>query len=179
MLIVLWELFPHCLYVPSLIFNPDSMITLSTLIVIWIRIYIKKYIYELRSIKVEWCWNVWPLYSLLHKCLWKTNCTRSGTSSIVVFHNILEDAHKISVQSCKCSNKVSLISRAVGRLSIEVFKTRIDNGLRIGIFSHNATFSVEKYSFKKNHYIYTYYHKNLQFCMVSEELRLNEIGILL
>ena len=62
-------------------------------------------------------------------------------------------------------------------------KTQNDNGLRIWIFSQKLPFYVGKNVSKTNlgstiHYIYTSYNKYFRLCMVSEELRLNEIGLL-
>ena len=65
------------------------------------------------------------------------------------------------------------------------FKTRNDNGLRIWIFSQKLQFSVGKKNVSKTnlestiHYTYTSYNKYFRLCMVSEELRLNEIGLFL
>ena len=62
----------------------------------------------------------------------------------------------------------------------ERVKTRNDNGLRIWIFSQKLPFSVElKYLGSTKHYTYTSYNKYFRLCMVSEELRLNEIGLFL
>ena len=63
-------------------------------------------------------------------------------------------------------------------------KTRNDNGFRIWIFSQKLPFSVGKKCFKdkfrkNNTYTYTSYNKYFRLCMVSEELRLNEIGLFL
>ena len=63
-------------------------------------------------------------------------------------------------------------------------KTRNDNGLRIWIFSQKLSFYVEKKISKTNlvsriNYTYTLYNKYFRICMVSEELRLNEIGLFL
>ena len=51
-------------------------------------------------------------------------------------------------------------------------------------FHKNCCFLLKKNVSKKNlgstiHYIYTTYNKYFRFCMVSEELRLNEIGLFL
>ena len=67
----------------------------------------------------------------------------------------------------------------------EHVKTRNDNGLRIWIFSQKLPFSVGKKNVSKTnlgstiHDIYTSYNKYFRLCMVSEELRLNEIGLFL
>ena len=67
----------------------------------------------------------------------------------------------------------------------ERVKTQNDNGLRILIFSEKLPFSVEKKMFSLTnlgstiHYTYTSYNKYFRLCMVSEELRLNEIGLFL
>ena len=66
----------------------------------------------------------------------------------------------------------------------ERVKTRYDNGLRIWIFSQKLPLSVKKIVSKTNlgstiHYTYTSYSKYFRLCMVSEELRLNEIGLFL
>ena len=66
----------------------------------------------------------------------------------------------------------------------ERVKISNDNGLRIWIFSQKLPFSVEKNVSKTNlgstiHYTYTSYNKYFRLCMVSEELRLNEIGLFL
>ena len=54
----------------------------------------------------------------------------------------------------------------------------------LDIFTKIAVFCGEKNVSKTNlgstiHYTYTSYNKYLQLCMVSEELRLNEIGLFL
>ena len=64
----------------------------------------------------------------------------------------------------------------------EGVRTRNDSGLRIWIFSQKLRFSVKKKCFRENlestiHYTYTSYNKYFRLCMVSEELRLNEIGV--
>ena len=62
-------------------------------------------------------------------------------------------------------------------------KTRNDNVLRILIFSQKLPFSVGKNNVSKTnlgstiHYTYTSYNKYSRLCMVSEELRLNEISL--
>ena len=68
--------------------------------------------------------------------------------------------------------------------SRERVKTRNDNGLWIRIFSQKLPFSVGKKVSKTNlgsiiHYNYTSYNKYFRLCMVSEELRLNEIVLFL
>ena len=73
----------------------------------------------------------------------------------------------------------------VRRLGLrERVKTRNDNGVRIWIFSKKMPFSVGKNVSKTNlgstiHYVYTSYNKYFRICMVSEELRLSEIGLFL
>ena len=64
----------------------------------------------------------------------------------------------------------------------ERVNTRNDNGLRIWIFSQKLPFSMEKHVSKTNlgsaiRYTYTSYNKYFRLCMVSEEFRLNEIGL--
>ena len=77
----------------------------------------------------------------------------------------------------------SILDWEVRRLGMrERVKTRNDDGLRIWIFSQKLPSSVEKNVSKTNlgstiHYTYTSYHKYFRLCMVSEELRLNEIGV--
>ena len=66
----------------------------------------------------------------------------------------------------------------------ERVKTRNDNGLRIWIFSQKLPFYVEKNVWKTNlgstiHYNFTSYIKYFRQFMVSEELRVNEIGLFL
>ena len=66
----------------------------------------------------------------------------------------------------------------------ERVKTRNDNGLRIMIFSQKLPFYVEEKVSKTSlgntiHYTYKSYNKYFRLCMVSEELRLNEIGFFL
>ena len=79
----------------------------------------------------------------------------------------------------------SIFDWEVRRLGMcERVKTRNDNGLRILIFSPKLPFSVGKKFSKTNlgstiHYTYTSYKKYFRLCMVSEELRLNEIGLFL
>ena len=69
----------------------------------------------------------------------------------------------------------------------ERVKTRNDNGPWIWIFSQKLPFSVGKNVFKDKlravqytiplrHIYYTLRHIYFRLCMVSEELRLNEIG---
>ena len=63
-------------------------------------------------------------------------------------------------------------------------KTRNGNGLPIWIFSQTLLFSVWKNVSKTNlgstiHYTYASYNKYFRLCMVSAELRLNEIGLFL
>ena len=64
-------------------------------------------------------------------------------------------------------------------------KTRNDNVLRILIFSQKLPFSVGKNNVSKTnlgstiHYTYTSYNKYFRLCVVSEELRLNEISLFL
>ena len=79
----------------------------------------------------------------------------------------------------------SIFDWEVRRLGMrERVKTRTDNGLRIWIFSQKLPFFVEKNVSKTNlgstiHYIYTSFNKYFRLCMVSKELRLNEIGLFL
>ena len=79
----------------------------------------------------------------------------------------------------------SICDSEVRRLGMrERAKTRNDNGLRIRIFSHKLPFSVGKNVSRTNlvstiHYIYTSYNNISDFVLVSEELRLNEIGLFL
>ena len=66
----------------------------------------------------------------------------------------------------------------------ERVKTQNDNGLRIWKFSQKWPFSGEKTVSKTNlgstiHYTYSSFNKYFRLCMVSEELRLNEIGLFL
>ena len=68
----------------------------------------------------------------------------------------------------------------------ERVKSRNDNGIRIWIFSQKLPFSVivEKNCFKEklrkyNTLTYTSYNKYFRLCLVSEQLRLNEIGLFL
>ena len=76
----------------------------------------------------------------------------------------------------------SIFDWEVRRLGMrERVKTRNDHGLRIWIFSQKLPFSVEKNVSKTNlgstiHFTYMSYNKYFRLCMVSEELRLNEIG---
>ena len=63
-------------------------------------------------------------------------------------------------------------------------KTRNDNGLRIWIFLQKIAIFRGKTMFQRHrgstiHYIYTLYNKYFRLCMVSEELRLNEIRLFL
>ena len=77
------------------------------------------------------------------------------------------------------------MSSIVHRLGMrERVKTRNDNGLRIWIFSQKLPFFVENNVSKTNygstiHYTYTSYNKYFRLCVVTEELRLNEIGLFL
>ena len=77
------------------------------------------------------------------------------------------------------------MSSIVHRLGMrERVKTRNDNGLRIWIFSQKLPFFVENNVSKTNlgstiHYTYTPHNKYFRLCVVTEELRLNEIGLFL
>ena len=79
----------------------------------------------------------------------------------------------------------SIFDWEVRRLGMrERLKTRNNNGLRIWIFSQKMPFSVVNFFSKTNlgstiHSTYTSYNKYFRLCMVSEELRLNEIGLFL
>ena len=101
------------------------------------------------------------------------------------------DIRRNSVDSVSPSNGVTrgllnaIFDWKVRRLRMrERVKTSNDNGLRIWIFSQKLPFSVEKNVSKTNlgstiQYTYTSYNKYFRLGMVSEELRLNEIGLFL
>ena len=74
----------------------------------------------------------------------------------------------------------SIFDSEVRRLGMrERVKTRNDNDLRIWIFSQKLPFSVEKKLGSTLHYNYTSYYKYFRLSRVSEELRLNEVGLFL
>ena len=89
------------------------------------------------------------------------------------------DALKMYVQCLLSSIQVG--STSIGHA--RHVKTRNDNVLRILIFSQKLPFSVGKNNVSKTnlgstiHYTYTSYNKYSRLCMVSEELRLNEISL--